>query len=1010
MKILKYIIFSLILTLSLSGGEVIETLPTRERAEMNIEVTKVFSEKLDASLDEINKEITLNFKEVPVDESQFEIFFIENLKSLPSYSVSKGGRKALEVIKNGAKLRAGSKITTGKLSYFLDRARGERALKIQYEEKPEKLYLGVLNKSTNMVAKVFSINYDTPTTYAYSAPKIESTYDKTDKYLIDNEDLEESPNEGYYLFEIGYVKSVMTNYVAGNGGTNIDIIPGVTIGDFNQQVQSSATSKEFSANNFVAPKIRVGEKEVNIRSHFYSGNLTQSPLTHSFVWRFKNDNKGVAYNVNRTGSSTTLTLQTYPRISLSPEVVTAFRDINNSTSLFEYTSDTKPYFNFVTSKRDRNKATIDIISDINVFSSKFSYPKLGIKKDYIEYDGTIEFKNYKNSAFVLNGNSLDNESVSVKDFKSTEETNISNTSKDKFLRGLLFNSTVNVVSKSGYSISNFTEGVIGGDGIKNGGTSTVPLQFQINNGDKWAKVKISYNNGIPTFELLDYYPKSSNIKNTFEFFIEHKENSGLVRRKYNVKLLTPDTNKLTVNHSIPESVTYNDVDRTTEKYDNPFYVFSGGYITATLSNYIENSFPAITVGKTSVDRKWKYFEHSTFNDLNLINTEHNLKFKTRVHLSFENLTSLNIFHTEYATKYDNGTSIKRAIIVGYHQNRESSDSLTTKAELRLNLPDFDIVSFRKNIQEYIIPLTPENTDFNLVTSNIGEKNAEATAFTVNSDSEPKITIPYPSIKFIKDNVIQSGEVKLNTNYQKGMIIDFNNAGVATSNTTTLENISKFPQGLSFGGTMEVYQGETKIGETMNVNGLDKYTGAGDTSKHQFTLKDYLGRDAKISLQYRTDGLVSFSLDEWEGEGEINFTIVHKEGSGLTRKTTNMKIVTPKIGEEKSKGILDFGVLLKGSNIDYTAETSIVVQPFSGHNLILELESPNISLTNGNSTVEATGLSIDSGKVDGANKVFTLKGVITKGNLDKSIAEGAHTGTIRLQMRVAPATTVNLNNK
>ena len=254
-------------------------------------------------------------------------------------------------------------------------------------------------------------------------------------------------------------------------------------------------------------------------------------------------------------------------------------------------------------------------------------------------------------------------------------------------------------------------------------------------------------------------------------------------------------------------------------------------------------------------------------------------------------------------------------------------------------------------------------------------------------------------------------MNLNTSYQKGTTIYFNNAGVATSNTATLESTSRFPQGLSYGGTMEIYQGETKINESIiKVNGLDKYTGAGDTSKHQFTLKDYLGRDAKISLQYRTDGLVSFSLDEWEGEGEINFTIVHKEGSGLTRKTTNMKIVTPKIGEEKSKGILDFGVLLKGSNIDYPAETSIVVQPFSGHNLILELESPNVSLTNSNSTVEATELSVDSGKVDGTNKVFTLKGVITKGNLDKSTAEGAHTGMIRLQMRVEPATTVNLNNK
>lgn len=986
MKILKYIIFSLVLTLSLSGGEVIETLPTRERAEMNIEVTKVFSEKLDALLDESNKEITLNFKETTIDESQFEVFLIENLNTLPSFSVSKGGRRALEVIKNGAKLRAGSKITTGKLSYFLDRAKGKKALKIQYEEKPEKLYLGVLNKSTNTVAKVFSINYDTPTTYAKVNISLTGEFKNemifTDDKIFDNIDPIVS-KEGS-----GSVTATLDNYLDGNNSGEPDkrrhfrlsaIIGGSSSYKEPQNPGNTVVNNTLSS-DYKQPQVSiVGKGPFNIKLELESSNPVQT---------FKENESIVAY---RGKDTKVLIVQLKP--SISSEIIKAARSINSLEVSLDWSNNNQlnqiafPLASWTTVTNGTNWiATIP--SQYLTEQEKqepikiATYPSLKIVKTQTTYNGTIE-SNAKNSSIV------------------SQDTN--------FLRGLNSKGSIEIFKTSETSLP------LASSNISETGSTDQDLIFEvINNSGNKMKFKIKYTSGNPSYELIDYIKSNSDDtseeKRTFNFVIKHYEESGLLRKTDNVKVIVAEnTNNLVVNHNVGEEVTYLDQDRKTLTNGSgiPTYaVFLGGILNVTLENFTIGKIPILTLGKSSFTNATNYYAYDTYNQFNNLFLEHgNYKFSTRIH--FWSNYFPNIFLLQHLTK---------EVVVGKHTNNSTENNLSFSTELKLNIPESNIIEMRKEerFANYEILLTPEVNNFNVITAIIGKQNEQATLFTADSNSDPKITIPYPKIKFVKDNVTQSGIVNLNTSYKKGTTIDFDKDGVATSNTATLDATSRFPQGLSYGGTMEIYQGETKIGETMNVNGLDKYKEAGETSKHQFTLKDHLGRDAKISLQYRTDGLVSFSLDEWEGEGEINFTIFHKEGSGLIRKTTNMKIVTPKIGEEKNKGILDFGVLLKGSNINYTAETSIVVQPFSGHNLILELDSSNtekkVSLTNGDSTVEATGLSIDFEKVDGTNKVFKLRGVITKDNLDKSTAEGAHTGTIILQMKVVPATTVNLNNK
>lgn len=1353
MKILKYIIFSLILTLSLSGGEVIETLPTRERAEMNIEVTKVFSEKLDALLDESNKEITLNFKETTIDESQFEVFLIENLNTLPSYSVSKGGRRALEVIKNGAKLRAGSKITTGKLSYFLDRAKGKKALKIQYEEKPEKLYLGVLNKSTNTVAKVFSINYDTKnnfvgamtnsvisgfsgdttltfsdngnfndeffhqvesnaivtttldgfndnshtfrlsaiiggssnlngdggtkaqgtspsenTTTGYKQPKVKvgnlilpiklnltSANDvQIFKYKMHQKDTELTTvalrgktttlitkfqpyidndiivaarkvkdlnvlltwdtTEGQ-INQVAFPKADYNNYGsvphASNNRTDIAPYPNLKIvknqtthsGTIEFSSRTEPTIKNTSDSNFLKglkykgyvgvfnttedtkelvyssvsgegvsdggdsselqfTKTNTSGNSITFKIKYNKGEPTYelvsytqvdyakdkpSDRTFDFVIKYfeesglvrKTDSVTVIVPTMRHEVTTnipgevifyddgdnieSIALQNnyyvfaggsmkykienipnsypsyFPVISLyNGNVSTPFGDSNLGNESKAESSDSyhkvkfnnkdekiiiNLYFGFdyeaaKTKYRVSNLSPFEIVQKIGIVHQRLVAFMLGgyIQKTsitsttsataeppghsallrfrippsiFIENRGINQIEtplpyinNNENIKFVVGkrtetqsnenlntfvyptGNTTtsinfppikivknqitrdmtmtidrnyDEEFIDFDASGSTSKSGITLSSGFN-MKGLPFKS--NIIIKNKGITNDITHRVVGED-IDGGGNTTQNINFDVTgiNGKK-AKIELKYGiNGLPSLAVRDWTGPD-----TFKIQILHNEYSGLNRRTYNLDITTPDTNRLvlTKNNILPESI-YLDKDRkklTSEANIATYAVFDGGSLELTLYNFTNNRFPAVTVGNAHVVQGNRYSPPTSIQDLKLKYENH--EFETRVHFwtnGFE--TNNNIFFSSHLGK---------EVITGRHNNVSPNDNLVTSTNLRMNIPESEIVYFRRYVNSDRIELIAQNPTVDVITSTIGKK--DGSGYTVTNDFALSERIAYPKVILTKDNVNVNGLVTLNTNYQKGTRIDFDKSDIPISDGVRRD--SMFPRGLSYGGTMEIYQLRTKIGETMNVNGLDKYTGAGDTDKkYEFTLKDHLGRDAKISLQYRTDGLVSFSLDEWEGEGEINFIIFHKEGSGLTRKTTNMKIVTPKIGEKISSDVLDFGVLLKGSNINYTAETSIVVQPFSGHNLILELDDSNkekVSLTNGNSTVEATRLSVDSGEVNGTNKVFKLSGVITKGDLDNSTAEGSHTGTVTLQMKVVPATTVNLNNK
>lgn len=158
LKVLFIGLFLLIATISQSHFspeneiKTIETLPRKSHATLDIEVTKVKSQPIVGNLDKKNKNIIIDFSTIQdnkqnkmiIDESNYSLFATNSLDNLPSYSSNKVRVKSQTAPK-----------------YSFEKI-GDKIIKINFEEQPEQLYIGVLNKSINSVDKVFKVNINEP--------------------------------------------------------------------------------------------------------------------------------------------------------------------------------------------------------------------------------------------------------------------------------------------------------------------------------------------------------------------------------------------------------------------------------------------------------------------------------------------------------------------------------------------------------------------------------------------------------------------------------------------------------------------------------------------------------------------------------------------------------------------------------------------------------------------------------------------------------------------------------
>lgn len=149
-KIIYSFLFFSLFTIVFSQEEImtVETLKRKKEATLDIEVTKIKSIPLPGIIDEENKKIIFDFKElkaeakrkkIRIDENNYDMFLMEKLDKL--WDIKSGIKK--EVVQNK------------NLTYRSVDKNGEKILEISYEIKPENIYIGVMNKNTKNVEKVF---------------------------------------------------------------------------------------------------------------------------------------------------------------------------------------------------------------------------------------------------------------------------------------------------------------------------------------------------------------------------------------------------------------------------------------------------------------------------------------------------------------------------------------------------------------------------------------------------------------------------------------------------------------------------------------------------------------------------------------------------------------------------------------------------------------------------------------------------------------------------------------
>ena len=108
----------------------IETIKEKEKAELNLSVTKVKSKELSGQVDESNKRIILT---LPEEFHNKSLVVVEGLEELPNPSTVQGRKVLSRVLNNKA------------VSSNLTQEIKENNLIVNYENKPEKLYVSDLN-------------------------------------------------------------------------------------------------------------------------------------------------------------------------------------------------------------------------------------------------------------------------------------------------------------------------------------------------------------------------------------------------------------------------------------------------------------------------------------------------------------------------------------------------------------------------------------------------------------------------------------------------------------------------------------------------------------------------------------------------------------------------------------------------------------------------------------------------------------------------------------------------
>lgn len=1049
--LINFSFFICIFLSSFSKNEVttIEALPQREKANLDIEVLKIKTEKITGVIYENEKKIIFDFKDLKkttekkkiiTDSSNYELFILENLDNAATYMKKNEKFKMNRIFEQGVRLRNGEKIKLKNISYSLIEQNKEKVLEVSYDLKPETFYLGVINNKTGMIEKIYKAEFTQQVTQLSTGSINDFSYTTS--------------NNGSIIIEPNwtgdYTSDPMIIRFEQKSNSNSSLFPVIALGnetiwkkeDHNGGLPVEGSEKDIEVafnKSSITGKMKPQLKYKNSNP---SGNIGQSKKIYYHNLLESSSNK-IAIGAYETSKNefieTELTIKidssTIEQIKSYASTVSAdknglveipYKNLTNynQISLVLGSSEGNGYYNIPSKNLSNNRVNI-IYPKIYIrkiadeYTKFFSYNINGLKDHIIDENtinsvsgnyyiaslGTVFVKQekgaYDKDRVPTIGLGSKNEwgyTGDIDDVKSIKEVsniflNLGNNEQiypyliKKSIKGTLFRKKITKDIGVDKSSKAVTLGAYGTvDSITGEVKIAIPKKLLI--------------------KMKEYaYSKEEDIVE-LPYFSDYKISlipSSKKRDSASIKI--PDTSQGEVREILYPKIKFKKNTGNENTTDN----FTSDH---KLNNLDIGEKDLIESGNLERLSGFVHFyqKQMSINDKQIPMIALGKQTTAPKGYLFER-NSTSIIRDSYIAVYDNKLKtypyfkdLKGGVIEGdstiqggIQKSNENSNlgiwvySDKSREEISGNLAIKIKNDDKKDFLTYIRGI--KSKDVELITEEKvafvqGSYSNGKYKFPLDSDSSRIIEIPYPKLTIVKDIIENNNiEIEFKNNYIKGEEVKFDFVGNSTnSNVEVNLNSGQFINGLELNdGKLEITYENNQL-ISMDMNP------SGET---KVTIQE---SKLNMNITYNNDGLASLSLNEWSGNSHT-LTITHKEKSGLIRRQYTIKLKTPgPTFEVISAQDLDFGTVLKGDN-SKTATSKIIIKNLSNNPLTLKTSKTEVELINGNSKITAGNFSLSEEIKDSnsGESHFILQSQLI--NTNTSTLEGEHKGQFYLNIEL-----------
>lgn len=1053
--LINFSFFICIFLTSFSKNEIttIEALPQREKANLDIEVLKIKTEKITGVIYENEKKIIFDFKDLKkaaekkkiiTDSNNYEIFILENLDNAATYMKKNEKFKMNKIFEQGVKLRNGEKIKLKNISYSLIEQNREKVLEVSYDLKPETFYLGVINNKTGMIEKIYKAEF---VQEKITAEYIGSISDFS--YYISNSD--DIIIEYNHLGD--YTSTPMIIRFEQKYNSNSNLFPIIALGNENLwkkenhngglPVESSIENiqVEFNESSIIGKMT----PQLKYKNSNPSGNLGQSKNIYFHNISGYSSEK-IAIGAYETSKNEFIEAEL--SIQISSETIAlmkqyAFNSENTGNELIEI-----PYKGLTNSNQlslvlgSSNGNGYYNIPDknLNTYKLNLPYPKIYVRRKIDDFS--------KHFDYDING---------LKDH-IIDENDITDENGN-------FN-----YSQSNYFVSLGTVSVNRKDMGNPLGVPAIGLGAK----DEWAsgKSSIDYISNIQ-FKFSDipiypYFVSKTEAPNNMKLLVKQITQiitGETAQKAVHLALITPGNSpirspnvtgqiKIAITKDLLKEIKIYADEKIEDIVEIPYlndYKISlipsskDGNQSAKIPDETLGVVRSILYPKIKYKKKTKnennigkFIYDYKLNDLeiderDLINNSDLNREMGFVHFyqkeknSNDNLipmVALGI-KEEAPTGYlfkENTTSVYRnPYIAHYNENLKTYPYFKNLKGGVLDSRSNVFTGIQKDNENSNLGFWTYSADNkeeifgDLIIKIKNENKKDFLAYARSIESERIETITKENIGFIEGIYLNEYDFSdssrvIEISYPKLTIvkdiienndieIEFKNNYIKGeevkfdfAGNTTNPNIKVNLNSGQFMNGLELNDGKLEIAYDNNQLISMDMNSSGETKA---TIQE---SNLKMNISYNNDGLVSLSLNEWNGNSHI-LTITHKEKSDLIRRQYTVKLKTPgPTFEVISAQDLDFGTVLKGDN-SKTATSKIIIKNLSSNPLTLKTSKPEVELTNGDSKITAGNFLVSDEIKDSNNgeSHFILQSQLI--NTSTSTLEGEHNGQFYLNIEL-----------